>query len=217
MLKKFILIIFLFAGINQLVFAQQDPNAKKILDGVSQKYQSLDGLKAKFEFSYSNAGDGVSQSQKGEIAVKGEKYHLKLPEQEIFNNGKTIWTYIESGNYKEVTINDAGEMEDELTPSSVYTMYKNGYNYRLLGEKTENGNVVQEVELTAIKPGTPFKRVILFVDKAKKDLLGWEIYDDQGGIFRYRFQSVNTDVTLTEDYFTFNPKQYGKVEIIDLR
>lgn len=217
MFKKIILFILILTGINQFVFSQQDPKAKAILDDVSQKYQSLDGLKANFEFSYTNAGDGVSQSQSGEIAVKGDKYYLKLPEQEIFNNGKTIWTYIVSGNYKEVTINEVGEMEDELTPSSVYNLYKNGYNHKLLGEANENGTPIQKVELTATKSGAPFKRVILFVDKSTKDLVGWEIYDDQGGVFRYRFKSVNTEVKLPDDYFTFNLQQYGKVEVIDLR
>ncbi|ERM82542.1 hypothetical protein P872_05820 [Rhodonellum psychrophilum GCM71 = DSM 17998] len=217
MLKKIAFSLLFVTGFFFNGFSQQDTNAKAILDGVSEKYQSLKGLKANFEFSYSHSGDGVNQTQTGEIAVKGDKYRLKLPEQEIFNNGKTIWTYIVSGNYKEVTINYAGETEDELTPSSVYNIYKKGYNYRLIGEKTENGNVIQEVELTAINSGTPFKKVILFVVKAKKDLAGWEIYDDQGGVFKYRFKSVNTQENLADDYFNFNPKQYGKIEIIDLR
>jgi outer membrane lipoprotein-sorting protein len=57
----------------------------------------------------------------------------------------------------------------------------------------------------------------LFVDKNKKDLIGWEIYDDQGGVFKYKFNSINTEVNLPDAYFTFNPQEYGKVEIIDLR
>lgn len=218
-MKNFItLIIFLFAGsVSPAVFAQKDPKAKIILDGVSQKYKSLKGLQASFEFSYAEMADGRSQSQIGEIAIKGDKYHLKLPEQEIFNNGKTVWTYIESGNYKEVTVNNAGDMEDELTPSSVYTLYQKGYNYRLVGEKNEKGTIIQEIELLAEKSNAPFKRVKLLVDKNKKDLVGWEIYDDQGGVFKYKFTSVNTEVDLQDAYFTFNPQKYGKVEIIDLR
>jgi outer membrane lipoprotein-sorting protein len=218
MKNLFTLIIFLFAAIGSpTVFAQKDPKAKTILDGVSQKYKSLKGLQASFEFSYGESVDIVSKSQKGEVAIKGDKYHLKLPEQEIFNNGKTVWTYIESGNYKEVTINNAGDMEDELTPSSVYTIYQKGYNYRLIGEKNDKGTVIQEIELLAEKSNAPFKRVKLFVDKNKKDLVGWEIYDDQGGVFKYKFTSVNTEVDLSDAYFNFNPQKYGKVEIIDLR
>lgn len=216
-MKKTTLLALFLSLISMLAFSQKDADAKKILDGVSSKYKSLKGLQASFEFTYSDVADGRSQSQSGEISIKGDKYHLKLPEQEIFNNGKTVWTYIESGGYKEVTINNASDMEDELTPSSVYTIYQKGYNYRLLGERKENGNTIQEIELTAEKSSAPFQKVKLFVDKDKKDLMGWEIFDDQGGVFKYRFKSVNTNVDLNESYFTFNPQKYGKVEIIDLR
>jgi outer membrane lipoprotein-sorting protein len=217
-MKNFITSLFLLLFIVSTVFSQtKDPKAKSVLDGVSQKYASIKGLKASFEFSYSDISDSRVQNQSGEIAIKGDKYHIKLPEQEIFNNGKTVWTYIVSDNYKEVTINNASDMENELTPSSVYNIYKKGYNYKLVGEKTENGITVQEIDLVAEKPNSQFKRVKLLVDKNKKDLISWEIYDDQGGIFKYKFKSVNTNAELTDDYFTFNPQKYGKVEIIDLR
>jgi outer membrane lipoprotein-sorting protein len=217
-MKKLSITLFLSVFFISAVFSQtKEPKAKAVLDGMSQKYASIKGLKASFEFSYSDVSDGRSQNQSGEIAIKGDKYHLKLPEQEIFNNGKTVWTYIVSDNYKEVTINNASDMENELTPSSVYNIYQKGYNYRIVGEKTENGVAIQEIELTAEKTNAPFKRVKLFVDKNKKDLISWEIYDDQGGIFKYRFKSVNTNAELTDEYFTFNPQKYGKIEIIDLR
>ncbi len=217
MLKNTAFLLVMLLGLSTVTMAQKDPKAKAVLDGVSQKYKSLKGLKAEFDFTYSNSKDGSNSSQSGEIAVKGNKYHLKLPDQEIFNNGKNVWTYIVSDKYKEVTINYAGEVEDELTPSSVYTMYQKGYNYKLLGEKTENGVVVQEIELTAESPNSAFKKVNLFVDKNKKDLMGWKIFDAQGGVFHYKFRSVNTNVDLPEETFVFNPQKYGKVEIIDLR
>ena len=217
-MKKISITLFLAVFFISAVFSQsKDPKAKAVLDGMSQKYASIKGLKASFEFSYSDVSDSRTQNQSGEIAIKGDKYHLKLPEQEIFNNGKTVWTYIVRDNYKEVTINNASDMENELTPSSVYNIYQKGYNYRLIGEKTENGVIIQEIELKAEKPNAPFKMIKLFVDKNKKDLLSWEIYDDQGGIFKYKFKSINTNAELTDDYFTFNPQKYGKVEIIDLR
>lgn len=216
-MKRLQTLLIFFLAFSSIAFAQKDPKAKEVLDAVSLKYKGLKGMKASFDFTVTDAGESRAQSKTGEIAIKGNKYHLKLPEQEIYNNGKTVWTYIETDGYKEVTINNAGEMQDELTPSTVYTIYQKGYNYRLVGERTENGILIQEVELTAEKANAPFKRVKLFVDKNKKDLTGWEIYDDQGGIFKYKFKSVNTNVDLPDEYFNFNPQKYGKVEIIDLR
>ncbi|MCH7408773.1 outer membrane lipoprotein carrier protein LolA [Belliella sp. DSM 111904] len=218
MINRVYILVFLFTSIFGVAHAQKDPNAKAVLDAVSKKYQSLAGMKATFEYSYAMSGESA-QSQSGEIAIKGDKYHLVLPEQgqEIFNNGKTVWTFINSGGYKEVTINNSNEMEDELKPSSVYTIYQKGYNYKLLGEKNINGVLVQEIELKAEKSGAPFKKVNLWVDKNKKDLVGWEITDDQGGKLKYQFKSVDTSLKLADDYFVFNPQKHGKVEIIDLR
>lgn len=219
MLNKSVLLIIVFSLFSGALFSQKDPKAKVILDAVSEKYQTIPGLKAVFEYSYSLEGESSTHSQTGEIAIKGDKYHLILPGQgqEIFNNGKTVWTFINSGSYKEVTINSASEMEDELKPSSVYNIYKKGYDYSLKGEKTTNGVLVQIIELTAEKSGAPFKQVTLMVDKNKKDLVGWEILDDQGGKLMYQFKSVDTKTSLPDDYFVFNATKHGKVEVIDLR
>jgi outer membrane lipoprotein-sorting protein len=216
MLKSFPFILLLLIGFSINTQAQKDPKAKAILDAVSKKYNASNGLKASFEYSYNQTGS-AAQNQSGEITVKGDKYHLKLPDQEIINNGKTVWTYITSGNYKEVTINHAADLKDELTPSSIYSIYQKGYNYKLLGEKTENGNVIQEIELVSEKPKAAFKKVNLMVNKNTQNLMGWEIHDDQGGVFKYKFKTINTNLDLKDDYFVFNPQKYGKIEIIDLR
>ncbi|MHA7131583.1 LolA family protein [Algoriphagus namhaensis] len=197
-------------------FSQKDPQAKSVLDAMSAKYQSMKGFTANFEFTYADEA-GVSDKQSGEIAVKGEKYRLKLPDQEIFNNGKTVWTYIATDSYKEVTVNDVSQMEGELTPSNIYRMYENGFNYSLKPEKSYQGQTVQVVELIAQQSGAPFERVNLMINKASKNLMGWEMFDGQGGTFSYTFVNLKTAPNLAESYFTFDPKSYPGVEIIDLR
>ncbi|WP_332913260.1 outer membrane lipoprotein carrier protein LolA [Algoriphagus boritolerans] len=196
--------------------AQKDPKAKAVLDAMSQKYQNMKGFTAGFDYTYQDAGV-AGDRQAGEIAVSGEKYRLKLPDQEIYNDGKTVWTYIQTASYKEVTINDATQMEGELTPSNIYKMYQTGFNYRLLADKTYQGKAVNVVELTAMKSNAPFKEVKLMVDKSSKDLLGWEMSDGQGGIFSYSFKNLKAAPDLAVDYFTFDPKKHPGIEVIDLR
>lgn len=196
--------------------AQKDPKAKVILDEMSKKFQAMNGFTASFDFTFQD-NTGSSDRQTGEIAVKGEQYRLKLPEQEIFNNSKTVWTFIQTDAYKEVTINDASQMEGELTPSNIYRMYESGYNYKLLGEKQFQGKTAQLVELTAIKSGAPFEKVTLRIEKSTSNLLGWEMYDGQGGVFSYAFTNLKTNVTLPANYFSFDAKQYPGIEVIDLR
>lgn len=195
---------------------QKDPKAKSVLDAMSAKYESMNGFTANFDFTYSDAG-GVSDKQQGEIAVKGEKYRLKLPDQEIFNNGKIVWTYIATDTYKEVTVNDVSQMEGELTPSNIYRMYEEGFDYSIKAEKQYQGQTVQVVELVAQQSGAPFQSVNLMINKASKNLMGWEMFDGQGGTFSYTFVNLKAAPSLAESYFTFDPKSYPGVEVIDLR
>ncbi len=217
-MKKFILLFLLLVTVSFSIdaTAQKDPKAKVILDGMSKKFQSMNGFTASFDFTYQDQ-TGSSDRQSGEIAVKGEQYRLKLPEQEIYNDAKTVWTFIQSDAYKEVTINDAAQMEGELTPSNIYRMYESGYNYKLLGEKQFQGKTAQLVELTSIKPGAPFEKVTLRIEKGTNNLLGWEMYDGQGGVFSYSFSNLKTNVNLPSNYFSFDVKQYPGIEVIDLR
>ncbi|HSJ67797.1 MAG TPA: outer membrane lipoprotein carrier protein LolA [Anditalea sp.] len=215
-LKK-IIPLLLCLGVIFSAHAQKDPKAKAILDAVSKKYQSLDGLKATFEYTFVHERDGVNQTNTGEVAVKGDKYRLNLDDQEIYNNGKTSWTLIKSDSYKEVTISDVDSDYDELTPSNIYNLYRKGYNYRLLGDKTVNGKSVQEVELTAEQQGAQIQRVKLMVDKATNDLIGWEMHDNSGGILKYKFKEVDSKVKLNDSYFAFDKTKHPGVEVIDLR
>lgn len=207
----------LIVGLNFVVNAQKDPRAKEVLTSVSEKYQSLNGLTATFEYTYANTQDGENQTNTGEVAVKGNKYKLVLDDQEIYNNGKTVWTYIKSNNFKEVTINTVDEEMEELTPSNIYNIYQKGYDYRLTGEKNLNGKIIQEIELIAENANSQFQKIKLFVDKAKMDLVGWEIEDDIGGTFTYQFKEINTQVNLPEDHFVFDTQKHPDVEVIDLR
>lgn len=216
---KFIPVLFL--SVLALFFspellAQNDPKAKTILDGMAQKYQSMKGFTASFDYTFQDAG-GAGDRQTGELAVAGEKYRLKLPDQEIYNDGKTVWTFIQTDGYKEVTVNDVNQMEGELTPSNIYKMYQTGFNYRLLADKTYQGKAVNVVELIAQKPNAPFKQVKLMVDKTTKDLLGWEMSDGQGGVFSYSFKNMKAAPSLPADYFVFDVKKHPGIEVIDLR
>ncbi|MGM0946943.1 MAG: LolA family protein [Bacteroidota bacterium] len=217
-MKKIALFTILtyFLCFSQSAEAQKQPEAKKVLDEMSQKFQSLNGFTAEFDFTFQDAS-GSSERQSGEIAVKGEQYRLKLPEQEIYNDGKTVWTFIQADGYKEVTINDVSQMEGELTPSNIYRMYESGFDYKLLKEKVYQGKNVNVVELNATSANAPFEQVKLMIDKSSKDLLGWEMYDGQGGMYSYTFKNLKQNANLSATYFAFDAKKYPGIEVIDLR
>jgi outer membrane lipoprotein-sorting protein len=214
--KIFLITFFACLSLAGQSQAQKDPKAKVVLDGMSQKFQSMKGFTASFEYTVQDEG-GAGDRQSGEVSVTGDKYRLKLPEQEIYNDGKTVWTFIQTSSYKEVTINDAAMMEGELTPSNIYKMYQTGFNYKLLADKTYQGKPVAVVELTALKANAPFKQVRLMVEKASQNLLGWEMFDGQGGVITYSFKNLKASPNLPATYFIFDVKKYPGIEVIDLR
>ena len=212
-----ILLSFLWMGIILTANAQKEPKAQEILNSVSEKYQSLNGLKATFEYTYFNAQEGENQTNTGEVSIKEDMYKLVLDDQEIYNNGETVWTYIKSNNFKEVTISSVDKNMEELTPSNIYNIYKKGYNYQLLGEKAQGGRTVEEILLTAENKKNQFQKIKLIIDKNNKDLLGWEIEDDMGGVFSYRFKEIDSKVNIPDSYFVFDKQKHPDVEVIDLR
>ncbi|MFO7826240.1 MAG: outer membrane lipoprotein carrier protein LolA [Cyclobacterium sp.] len=215
--KTTIILSLIFLGFIQVSLGQNDPKAVEILEKVSDNYQKLNGFSAIFEYSYSTEDEGLIQTNTGEVTVKGEKYRLTLDDQEIFNNGNTVWTLIKSSKYKEVTINDVEEDTEELTPSNIYSIYKKGYEANLEGSSVMTGVPVHEILLTAEKPNAQFEKIKLYVDKSKNDLLAWEIKDDVGGTFKYTFKDLNSNINIMDDYFVFNTSENKDVEIIDLR
>tara|TARA_R110002096_G_scaffold388201_4_gene582473 strand:- start:123 stop:779 length:657 start_codon:yes stop_codon:yes gene_type:complete len=215
--KKIITIILLFTSFSNVLLAQSDASAVKILSKVSENYKKLNGFTGLFEYSYSTEDEGLIQANTGNVTVKGEKYRLTLNDQEIFNDGKTVWTLIKSSKYKEVTINNVEDDADELTPSNVYNIYKKGYISKLIGSSEINGVPAHEILLTAEKENARFKKIKLYIDKAKNEILAWEIKDDVGGTFKYTFKELNANVQIVDDYFVFKVGENQDVEVIDLR
>lgn len=215
--KKTIITSLVFLWFFQVSFGQNDPKAVEILDKVSDNYQKLNGFSAIFEYTYSTKDEGLIQTNTGEVTVKGEKYRLTLNDQEIFNNGNTVWTLIKSSKYKEVTINDVEADTEELTPSNIYSIYKKGYEAKLEGSSVLNGVPVHDILLNSEKPNAQFEQIKLYVDKSRFDLLAWEIQDDVGGTFKYTFKDLDSNINIMDDYFVFNTSENEDVEIIDLR
>ncbi|HRW98179.1 MAG TPA: outer membrane lipoprotein carrier protein LolA [Cyclobacteriaceae bacterium] len=130
-MKKSVLTIILTISCT-LLFAQYDPKALEILEAMSEKYKSLTSFEANLTSSLTNETDGINEEFKGKITVKGDKFRLALDDQEIINNGTTVWTYLPSA--KEVNIDNVDPDTDEMNPSRFYIMYKKGYKYLYLEE-----------------------------------------------------------------------------------
>ena len=195
--------------------AQYDAKAKKILDAMSAKYKAIPSFKAGLSHTLINEVENMNEEVTGEIVVKGDMYKLNLSGQEIINNGTTIWTYLEEVN--EVNITDYDPEEDEIAPSKIYDLYKDGYKYIWLEETSYAGVKYDVVDLVPENKDSQFFKIRMEIKQSDKTLKGWKMYDKTGNIYGYEISDFESDLNVDDSFFTFDLSAHSGVEVIDFR
>ncbi len=213
-MKKLLFLTF-FALLSSRLLAQYDPKALEILEAMGKKYKVIPSFEATFSYTLSNEVEKINEEFKGKMIVKGEKYRLILPEQEVVNNGTTLWTYLPEA--KEVNIDNFDPNSDELNPSKFYEIYKKGYKYLYIEDKMEGGVMCEVVDLVPEKKDAQYYKVKMNIVKKDKSIQSWVMFDKAGNRYKYLITKFNAAAKVEDTYFTFDLKKYPGVEVIDLR
>lgn len=192
-------------------FAQIDKKATAILDEVSAKTKLYKTIKIEFTYAMDNAKEKIHDKFKGSLLSKGDKYKLTAAGQDVISDGKTMWTYLKDAN--EVQINTAGEDDDSFTPTKLLSGYGKDYKSKFIEEKGND----QIIELYPLKKGKTFTKVQLTIDKNKKQISKFVIYDRNGSTFSYIVDKFIADQAIADNVFTFNKAEHPGVEINDMR
>lgn len=200
------LVVFTISG-----FAQNDKKATAILDDVSAKTKLYKTIKLDFTYAMDNTKENIHDKFKGTLISKGDKYKLTAAGQDVISDGKTMWTYLKDAN--EVQINNAGEDDESFTPTKLLSGYSNDYKSKFISEKGNN----QLIELYPVKKGKSFTKVQLTIDKAKKQISKFVIFDRNGSTFSYIVDKFVTDQAIADNIFTFNKADHPGVEMNDMR
>lgn len=215
MMKKMVwVLLFVTLSITGL-FAQKDQKALDILDAMSANYKSMPAFKAEFQYSIDNPGSGINDTFKGEIVIKGTKFRLNMDGQEIINNGSTVWTFLKEEN--EVNIADYAPAEDEVSPSTIYTVYKQGYKYAFIEEKKEGAQVYQIIELTPEDKSKQIFKIRLQINKKDKSIKSWKIFEKSGTKYICTITKTTPNYKVEDNYFAFDASKHKGVEVVDLR
>ncbi len=215
-MKKLILATFLIAG-TATAHAQTDARAKAVLDQLSGKVKAMKSLKTAFSLSLASANGKTKDTKKGSLEMKGEKYHVALGPQEIFCDGKTVWTYLKDAGEVQVSNYNAGEQT--ISPAKLFTsFYDKEYAYQYTGKKTVGGKSCDVVTLMP-KAGTKqqFKKVELAVDGKTNTLVGGTLTEKNGTVYQYEVSNYTPNAPVSDAAFSFDPKKYKNVEVVDLR
>ena len=208
--------VFFMAGAQNNSLGKNDPEAKKVLDALSAKLKSYKAVQSNFTLKVEDAKGKLQGSKSGVIYVKGNRYHVSITGQEVFSDGKDVWTYDKSSN--EVTITKSDPSTATISPEKFFTnFYDKDFLYKLNGEAKLGGRTVQEVELTPVDKTRSFYKALLYIDKAKHTLASVKWFDKSGNHYILETSKLNGNAPLTDAQLAFNKAKYPGVEEVDLR
>lgn len=213
------LFLILFGAFTLIASAQeQDPKAKAILDDLSKTTKSHKTMSADYSLTIFNKDKKQVEKQSGKVSIKGQKFKLEIPGNTIVCDGKTQWNY--SKDAKEVTIkNFDATNEDQLNPSTIFTMYETGYKYKFDKEEKVGTTTYQVIDLfPAVKPEKKkFHTIKLYVDKTKKQVGQLKMMMKDGGTQVYEIKGLKSNVEMADNLFVFDLKGFKADQINDER
>jgi outer membrane lipoprotein carrier protein len=196
---------------------KNDPDAKKVLDGLSTKLKSYTAVQSSLTLKVQDAKGTLQGSKTGTIYLKGVKYHINIPSgQDIYCDGKDVWTYDKSSN--ETTISKSDPTSQTLSPEKFFTnFYDKDFLYKLNGESAMGGHTVQEIELTPTDKTKSFFKALLYVDKASHTLVSVRWFDKSGNKYSLDIIKLNGNAPLTDEQLAYNKAKHPGAEEVDLR
>lgn len=206
----------LLAAVTAAQLSAQDPQAKAILDDLSNKTRKFTSITSDFDFTLEDKIAEVEQTQSGVLQMQGKKYTIQLGVNTIFSDGETRWTYNEDMN--EVYIDFAESGEDALNPSDIYTIWETGFKHYYDGEVQIDGAPHHLIKLNPSNPeDKAYHTVKLYIHKKEMQVSKMEILGKQGDDYTYLVKTFATDKEYPSSAFTFDKAKYPGVEVIDNR
>jgi outer membrane lipoprotein-sorting protein len=215
---RVVLIGILFSIPAMRANAQQDTEAKKILDQVSAKTNSYPSIMAGFSYHYKNTQSKEDQTHEGIISLKGNMYKLEFLNTEVYCDGITQWSYMPE--VKEVNISNAEQNKKDFflsNPLELFKVYDKDYKYRYMGDVSEKGKEAYQLELYPFDLKKPYHRIRITIDKANSQVTKAEVSGKNGDSYEITITSFQTNQKLEDSFFRFDPKSHPGVELIDLR
>lgn len=196
--------------------SEKDKATTKLLKEVSKKYKAYKTLKAEFSVLNEPAdAKATKKTEKGTLMTKGNNFKLIFGGQEIFCNGKFIWTYTKETNecQKETYNPNSG---NGVNPSKIFTIWEKGFLYAGDGSYKKGTVEIAKVKLTPTDKSKPYFLMNLEVDKAAKTVQSLKVSFKAGNKQTYTVTSQTPNTAMADTVFEFNPADYPGVEMIDL-
>lgn len=200
----------MLTGISGITKAQNDPNAKKVLDGVSSKLNTVKGITASFSYTTKDRNKTLKGSVKGQISIKGQKYYIKQGTTEIFCNGIKVWNF---NGEDEVTVADVDNSDDKtLSPQKLLSnFYDKDFTYKLISST----GAYHQILMIPTDKRKNFKQVTIFIDKSKSLISKADVVDKSDNTIGFTLSNINTNIALPDSKFSFDATKHPGIEVVE--
>jgi outer membrane lipoprotein-sorting protein len=206
----FVALFLPFFGLSQV-----DTKAKAILDKVSADMNALKSMTIAFSMTITTADEGEPIKQSGTAYLKGDKYKLVLPDQDIYCDGTTKTTHLKEEHeaYQSLV---AEASDEEMEPNEMLTIWETGHKYKYDEETTHNDRPAHRIFLY---PNDPAKKkyhtIIVKVDVATNEVVTVFIKGKDGSNVMYTLTKLTRNPELADSMFVFDCAKHPEVECME--
>jgi outer membrane lipoprotein carrier protein len=213
MMRPITIILLFYFLFSMNAFGQNDQETIKILDKFADKALKAPSVSMKFKLITTNQADNTNDTLEGSVILSKDKYQLELPDNIVWFNGETSWSYLSAEN--EVTITKADKKDNtfQSRPSLIFSMYKKGYKCRLIEEKSDS----YIIDLYPEDIKSELVRVRLSIGKTLLNLITLEYKRKDGVVSTLHVLEYDLKLNPSADTFVFQADKYKGAEIIDMR
>lgn len=192
---------------------QNDPKAISILDKFSLKASSAPSVSMKFLFVRNDQVQKSIDTVAGSVVLSKDSYKLELPDNIIWYNGATSWSFLPAEDEVTITEPDKKDNSFESRPSLIFNMYKDGYKCRLLEENSD----AYLIDLYPTDIKNDIIRVRISIAKPSLDLKSFEYKMRDGVVITLKVTGYSIAGKPAAGFFEFDTAKHRGVEIIDMR
>jgi outer membrane lipoprotein-sorting protein len=194
-----------------------DPEAQRVLDKVSEKYEAYKSIEATFSLKIETPEEPVD-TQTGKLKQQGEKYNVDLSSYSMICDGENFWVHNKQN--KEVQLNDPPEEGDDemMAPQDFYSFYKKGkYLYALTNAIVEKGVPLLQIEFKPLEGDSEYSKIRMTIEKKTSAVKRIKVFSKDGSRFTLEIQNFKANKKFTIADFTFDKEKFPDAHIEELR
>jgi len=208
-------IILIFSCI--LIHAQQDPNAERYLQGVSDQFDLNEGYLIQMDYIREDIMRETSAEGEGTIWMKGLKYKIVLNEYIVYYDGNKLYSLNTEAEEVYVSVPDPDQPGYlQAVPIKIIKSYEKDFKYSYMGNKPFMGKDRVEVQLYPKDLTGPYSMLKMFIHPTTLKLEGIQLNHKEGIQYTMILSDIKVNQQLDDQTFVFNPDEYPNTEVIEL-